>query len=451
VRTQRGLGKKKKKKKKKRLRFYWEKDVAGWQLSTLPEMKPVNPEAGCHVSAYEAGGLRQMGTQTLPRRAGVGSPEAAALSTPDVWEWNPQPLTVAYPGYVEPKARFGEYHGKFMATRMVAAVGFAWRHRWAICVRPTGKPSSRPNARWMFGGLRLGGGFAELKNKNGAASGSRSRGGRRPLREFRNRGAGGALLALRGAIPSKFLTNASGSPAGFARSASYPNYYLNADRDGILRQCREPGPALGRSRSCALVRVFWQRLEREEVAPGCPRSLCANLSAYVAIAISPPASPKRHGGQACRLISWLKVQPRWCADLHGLTALPRCKRGRRPGSGLLPRLRPSANSRPLPRRTRLLRRARCLFFGVPTGRAPPWDGRRSQEGIRPPSARLPYTTRRRERGVHAHRLRPHNREQSIKFEATLFDLCRLCSMRPFYQRPPKAAIEIYFKSLRRRP
>jgi ergothioneine biosynthesis protein EgtB len=133
--------------------LYWEKDGAGWQLFTLAGMKPVNPaEPVCHVSAYEAAAYAKWARKRLPREQEWEVGAVAVHGTGEVWEWTASPY-VAYPGYVEPEGAIGEYNGKFMANQMVLRGGCMATPMGHM--RTTYRNFFPPDARWMFGGLRL--------------------------------------------------------------------------------------------------------------------------------------------------------------------------------------------------------------------------------------------------------------------------------------------------------
>ncbi|SKA37103.1 ergothioneine biosynthesis protein EgtB [Enhydrobacter aerosaccus] len=156
--------------------LYWERDGASWSVFTLAGLRPMQPhEPVCHVSAYEAAAYAKWAGKRLARE---GEWEMAAADVElagnllddhvlhpapvagpglrqmigDVWEWTASPY-VAYPGYREPEGAVGEYNGKFMANQMVLRGGCAVTPRDHI--RTTYRNFFPPDARWMFGGIRL--------------------------------------------------------------------------------------------------------------------------------------------------------------------------------------------------------------------------------------------------------------------------------------------------------
>ena len=161
----------------------------GWQaplywhdegVFTLAGLRPRRSEEPvCHVSFYEAAAYAKWAGKRLPREAeweiaasdaadgnlldadapygGVLHPapagsEGLTQMIGDVWEWTASPY-VAYPGYREPAGAIGEYNGKFMANQMVLRGGCAATPRHHI--RTTYRNFFPPDARWMFGGIRL--------------------------------------------------------------------------------------------------------------------------------------------------------------------------------------------------------------------------------------------------------------------------------------------------------
>ena len=133
--------------------LYWERHDGAWMIYTLSGLEPLDPTRPvCHVSAFEAAAFAKWAGKRLPREAEweVGAPMLDGLG--EVWEWTASPY-VAYPGYREPPGAIGEYNGKFMANQMVLRGGCAATPRGHV--RSTYRNFFPPDARWMFGGIRL--------------------------------------------------------------------------------------------------------------------------------------------------------------------------------------------------------------------------------------------------------------------------------------------------------
>jgi ergothioneine biosynthesis protein EgtB len=133
--------------------LYWDEDGDGWQVFTLSGMSPIDPaQPVCHVSAFEAAAFAKWAGKRLPREQEWETGAGAVEGIGQVWEWTASPY-VAYPGYREPAGAIGEYNGKFMANQMVLRGGCAATP--AGHMRATYRNFFPPDARWMFGGLRL--------------------------------------------------------------------------------------------------------------------------------------------------------------------------------------------------------------------------------------------------------------------------------------------------------
>jgi ergothioneine biosynthesis protein EgtB len=133
--------------------LYWEKKDDAWHVFTLSGLEPVDPARPvCHVSAFEAAAFAKWAGKRLPREAEWETAASELQGRGEVWEWTASPY-VAYPGYREPPGAIGEYNGKFMASQMVLRGGCSASPEGHA--RPTYRNFFPPDARWMFGGIRL--------------------------------------------------------------------------------------------------------------------------------------------------------------------------------------------------------------------------------------------------------------------------------------------------------
>lgn len=133
--------------------LYWELKDGAWHVFTLSGLEPVDPSRPvCHVSAFEAAAFAKWAGKRLPREAEWETAANVLQGLGEVWEWTASPY-VAYPGYREAAGAIGEYNGKFMASQMVLRGGCSATP--AGHVRPTYRNFFPPDARWMFGGIRL--------------------------------------------------------------------------------------------------------------------------------------------------------------------------------------------------------------------------------------------------------------------------------------------------------
>lgn len=133
--------------------LYWEMRDGTWHVFTLSGLERVDrTRPVCHVSAFEAAAFAKWAGKRLPREAEweIAAPTLEGIG--EVWEWTGSPY-IAYPGYREPSGAVGEYNGKFMANQMVLRGGCTATPLGHV--RSTYRNFFPPDARWMFGGIRL--------------------------------------------------------------------------------------------------------------------------------------------------------------------------------------------------------------------------------------------------------------------------------------------------------
>jgi ergothioneine biosynthesis protein EgtB len=133
--------------------LYWEQDGASWRVFTLSGLQPLDPAAPvCHVSGFEGRRLRQVGGQAPAARGGVGGGRLGARGYGHRLGMDRQSLRrlsrLSRAGRRDRRIQ-RQVHGQpdGAARRLL---GDAAGH----CA-PTYRNFFPPDARWMFGGIRL--------------------------------------------------------------------------------------------------------------------------------------------------------------------------------------------------------------------------------------------------------------------------------------------------------